>query len=190
MVVVPLAYEAGAQPRAPRVPGAPLRVLWLGNVTLRRGIPYLLEAARLLESTDIRFTIAGTLYIREGKAASAPSNVEFLGRVPRAETAALYAQCDLFVLPTISDGFALTQLEAMAHGLPVIATTHCGRVVTPGVDGEIVPICDGATLAETILEFDKNRDRLHAMSEAALEKSRQYSLETLASNLENSLGAL
>lgn len=190
MVVVPLAYEAGAQPRAPRVPGAPLRVLWLGNVILRKGIPYLLEAARLLESTDIRFTIAGTLYISEEKAANAPSNVEFLGRVPRAETAALYAQCDLFVLPTISDGFAITQLEAMAHGLPVIATPNCGQVVTPGVDGEIVPIRDGAALAEAILKFDKDRERLHAMSQAALEKSRQFSLETLAFNLENTLGAL
>lgn len=190
MVVVPLAYEAQAQPRAPRAADAPLRVLWLGNVTLRRGIPYLLEAARLLEATDIRFTIAGTLYIRAEKTASAPANVEFLGRVPRAETAALYAQCDLFVLPTISDGFALTQLEAMAHGLPVIATTHCGQVVTPGVDGEIVPICDAVAVAEAILKFDKDRERLQAMSRAALEKSRQFSLENLAENLEQSLSAL
>ena len=192
MVVVPLAYEASAQmqPRAPRVFDAPLRVLWLGNVTLRRGIPYLLEAARLLQSTDIRFTVAGTLYIREEKTADAPANVEFLGRVPRAETAALYAQCDVFVLPTLSDGFALTQLEAMAHGLPVIATTHCGQVVTPGVDGEIVPICDGAALAEAILKFDRDREQLRAMSKNALEKSRQFSLETLADNLENTLGTL
>lgn len=190
MVVVPLAYEAGAQPRAPRVAGAPLRVLWLGNVIMRKGIPYLLEAARLLESTDIRFTVAGTLFISEEKAASAPSNVEFLGRVPRAETAALYAQCDLFVLPTISDGFAITQIEAMAHGLPVIATPNCGQVVTPGVDGEIVPIRDGAALAEAIRKFDKDRDLLHAMSEAALKKSRQFSLENLADNLESALGTL
>lgn len=190
MVVVPLAYEAQAQPRAPRVPGAPLRVLWLGNVILRKGIPYLLEAARLLQSSEIRFTVAGTLYISEEKVASAPANVEFLGRVPRAETAALYAQCDLFVLPTISDGFAITQIEAMAHGLPVITTPHCGQVVTPGVDGEIVPIRDGVAIAETILKFDKDRERLHAMSEAALQKSRQFSLENLAANLENSLGAL
>ena len=53
----------------------------------------------------------------------------------------------MFVLPTISDSFALTQVEAMANGLPVIATRRCGEVVADGVDGRIVPVADAESLA-------------------------------------------
>ena len=192
IVVVPLAYEAPRLPQtsSERDDKAPLRVLWLGSVLLRKGIPYLLEAATLLQKTDVRFVVAGPIGIDESKVANAPKNIEFVGRVERDRASELYRQCDVFVLPTISDGFAITQLEAMAHGLPVIATTHCGQVVTPGVDGEIVPVCDGAALAEAILKFDRDREQLRAMSKNALEKSRQFSLETLADNLENTLGTL
>ena len=192
IVVVPLAYEAPQLPQnaSHHDDNAPLRVLWLGSVLLRKGIQYLLEAATLLQQTDIRFVVAGPIDINESKIANAPKNVEFIGRVERNRASELYQQSDIFVLPTLSDGFAITQIEAMAHCLPVITTAHCGEVVTPGVDGEIVPICDGAALAEAILKFDRNRELLHAMSEAALQKSRQFSLETLADNLENTLGAL
>ena len=54
------------------------------------------------------------------------------GRAARARcggTGKLYRSADLFVIPTLSDGFAITQLEAMAHGLPVIATPHCAEVI-------------------------------------------------------------
>ena len=74
----------------------------------------------------------------------------FLGTVTRQAVGNLYRRSDLFVLATISDGFALTQIEAMSYGLPVIATPNCGPVVTPGVDGLIVPAYDGAALAEAI----------------------------------------
>lgn len=187
IIVVPLAYETVAAPREPRPENAPLQVLWLGNVMLRKVIPYLLEAAQLLEKTGVQFTVAGPLYISEDTAARAPSNVRFVGRVARAEAAHLYQQSDLFVLPTISDGFAITQIEAMAHGLPVIATSRCGEVVTPGSDGEIVPVGDAEALARAIADLNADRERLRAMSVAALEKSRQFGLERFAKALEKSL---
>jgi len=61
--------------------------------------------------------------------ATAPANVEFRGRVTRDRATREYLVADAFVLPTLSDGFAITQLEAMAHGLPVIVTPNCGAVV-------------------------------------------------------------
>jgi len=82
----------------------------------------LIEAARLLTHEDVRFDIVGPIGISRDAVASAPSNMRFHGRVSRDQAADWYRQSDVFVLPTISDGFALTQLEAMAHGLPVIAT--------------------------------------------------------------------
>jgi glycosyltransferase involved in cell wall biosynthesis len=83
-------------------------------------------------------------------------------------------------LPTLSDSFALTQVEAMANGLPVIATPRCGQVVTPGVDGYIVPTSSGEALAKAIVELDEDREKLAAMSNAALIKSKDFSIDAYA----------
>jgi glycosyltransferase involved in cell wall biosynthesis len=178
LFVVPVAYEA--RPGNPPVRNTftqPLTVLWLGSVNLRKGIQYLIEAARHLGGNPrIRFVVAGPISIAEAIVASAPKNMEFLGQVTRDRTEQIYRSADLFVLPTISDGFAITQVEAMAQGLPVITTPNCGEVVTSGVDGLIVPPFDGAALAEAIIKLDADRNLLREMSSQAIKKSLQFSL--------------
>jgi glycosyltransferase involved in cell wall biosynthesis len=61
------------------------------------------------------------------------------GAVSREEAARYYAASDVFALPTLSDGFALTQLEALSHGLPLIVTKNCARVVEHGRNGWTLP---------------------------------------------------
>jgi glycosyltransferase involved in cell wall biosynthesis len=184
--VVPLVYESPASaPRSPRNSSAPLQVLWLGQVILRKGIPYLLEAARQLVDENIRFTVAGWVGISESAVKSAPPNVRVVGPVPRLQTAEYYRNADVFVLPTLSDGFALTQLEAMSHGLPVIATPCCGKVVTDGVDGLIIPPADGNALAAAILTLHRDRDRLAAMSAAATQAVTRFTLDRYATAIES-----
>jgi len=161
----------------------PLRVLFLGQVILRKGIQYLIEAARLLEKEAIHFDIVGSIGISEEALKSAPSNMTFHGPVSRDQTDEFYRSADLFVLPTLSDGFALTQLEAMAHGLPVIATPNCGEVVTDGVDGLIVPGSDSNALAEAFQLLIQDPEKLSAMSAATWRKLEQFSLSKLADNL-------
>jgi glycosyltransferase involved in cell wall biosynthesis len=164
-------------------PRSPLRVLFLGQVILRKGIQYLIEAARKLTDENVRFDIFGPIGISRDAVASAPANVTFHGRVPRAQASDWYRQSDVFVLPTISDGFALTQLEAMAHGVPVIATPNCGEVVTDGVDGFIIPPRDSAALAQVIAKLSADRALLKNMSANTLQKVRLFSLERLYENL-------
>jgi glycosyltransferase involved in cell wall biosynthesis len=186
--VVPLAFEPPAppDPRQPTRPSVrrPLTVLWLGNVILRKGIQYLIEAARLLAGQSIRFLVVGPLGISEAAVRSAPSSMEFLGRVTRDRTAEAYRSADLFAFPTLSDGFGLTQLEAMAHGLPVVATPNCGSVVNHGVDGLIVPAGDAAALATAVAELDADRDRLAAMGREAVRKAAQFPLSAFAERLD------
>jgi glycosyltransferase involved in cell wall biosynthesis len=187
LVVVPLCYEADAfvQPGeiANRKPAQPLRVLFLGQVILRKGIQYLLAAARELEQENIHFDVVGPIGISKKGLANAPGNVTFHGRTGRDQIAKWYWQSHLFVLPTLSDGFALTQLEAMAYGLPVIATPCCGDVVTDGVDGFVVAPRDAAALARTFQRYLAQPDLLASQSAAALEKAKQFSLDRLAQNL-------
>ena len=187
LVVIPLCYETGEAKRKSEIVNhksdAPLRVLFLGQVLLRKGIQYLLAAARQLEKENIHFDVVGPLGISETAMKTAPGNVTFHGRTSRDQAANWYRQSDIFVLPTLSDGFALTQLEAMAHGLPVVATPNCGAVVTDGADGFLVPPCDAGALAQTFRRYLAQPELLAAQSAAAREKSRQFSLNRLAANL-------
>ena len=174
--IVPVAYEPeGAVAPRPLKRG-PLTVLWLGSVIIRKGIPYLFEAARRLSKADLRFVVAGPIGLTEEALAFAPSNVEFIGRVTRDRIDEVYRNADIFVLPTISDGFAITQVEAMSKGLPVIATPNCGEVVTDGVDGLIVSAGDGAALAAAIATLDGDRGLLSEMSRNAIRRSANFSL--------------
>ena len=183
VIVVPLAYEGPPTPERTVGDGERLTVLWLGTVSLRKGIPYLIEAARQLRGRPIDVVVAGGLQVSDEAVRSAPPNVRFTGRVLRGDAAAAYAAADLFVLPTISDSFALTQVEAMAHGLPVIATPRCGRVVTDGVDGRIIPPADADALAAAIAGLADDRDALRRMSAAARVKAATFTLDAYGQQL-------
>lgn len=186
LVVVPLALEVSRRPLPRPVRRGTLRVLWLGLVCLRKGIPYLVEAARRLADRDLVITVAGPLHI-DVAAARAPANLRFIGRVTREEAAALYGEADVFVLPTISDGFGITQLEAMAQGVPVVATPSCGQVVAHGVDGLLVPARDADALALAIASLDDDREHLAAMSIAAVAKAPAFDLERFADGVEGAI---
>jgi glycosyltransferase involved in cell wall biosynthesis len=83
----------------------------------------------------------------------------------------------------LSDGFAITQLEAMAHGCPVIATPNCGRVVTPEEDGLLVPPRDPEALAKAVLRCAQEQDLLSAMSRRAQHTAQRFTLDAYADRL-------
>ncbi len=187
LIVIPLCYEPDGINRPAainhRQPDKPLRVLFLGQVILRKGIQYLLAAARQLERENIHFDVVGTIGISQTALATAPRNVTFHGRAVRDQAASWYRRSHVFVLPTLSDGFAITQLEAMAHGLPVIVTDCCGKVVGDGVDGFLIPARDASALAQTLRRFLAEPDLLTKQSAAALIKASQFTLDRLAVDL-------
>ncbi len=192
LAVVPLCYETSRSEEKTgdilanavvRNGSETLRVLFLGQVILRKGIQYLLSTAKLLERENIHFDVVGPIGISGDAIKTAPANVTFHGRTGRDETAAWYQRSHVFVLPTLSDGFAITQLEAMAYGLLVIATPCSGKVVRDGEDGFIVPPRDPEALASILQRYLSTPDLLPKQSRAALDKSKQFSLEKLTENL-------
>jgi glycosyltransferase involved in cell wall biosynthesis len=186
LAVIPLCYEPDPlrddDRREAASPG-PLRVLFLGQVILRKGIQYLMEAAKLLRDEPVHFDVVGPIGIRDEAVHSAPPNLTFHGRAGRDQIGRWYGKSHLFVLPTLSDGFALTQLEAMAHGLPVIVTPNCGDVVTDGADGRIVPPRDAEALARAITGYVADREKLRAHQARARQKAGQFTLSRLGENL-------
>lgn len=186
LIVVPGAYEpttesvSHSETTAIETADGPLQVLWLGSVVLRKGIPYFLEAARKLCGADVAFTVAGPIGITNEALRQAPSCVTFTGRIPRDGVSSFYQKADVFVLPTLSDGFGITQVEAMAHGCPVIATPNCGRVVTDGEDGFVVPPRDADALAAALRRCIDDRDRVVRMGRAARRTAQNYTLDAYA----------
>jgi glycosyltransferase involved in cell wall biosynthesis len=177
IIVVPLCIDLHHwTPGRPVEARGPLKVLWLGGIQLRKGIQYLVEAARLLQRESIEFLLAGPNSIAESVVKTFPPNMKLLGRITRDQTDQVYQQAHVFVLPTVSDGFAITQLEAMEHGLPVVTTPNCGEVVTDGVDGLIVPARDSVALAKALARLNTDRALVQEMSRNALATVRDYDL--------------
>ena len=137
-----------------------LCALFLGSVILRKGVGQLFDAIRMLKSEPVDFTFAGPLGVKIPDEISQLSNVRFLGPVDKAMVERLYRASDVFLFPTLSDGFGLTQLEALGHGLPVVASTHCGLVVEDCANGLVLPEVSPEAIVEAIMALVRDRDFL------------------------------
>jgi glycosyltransferase involved in cell wall biosynthesis len=168
--VVPYGVDSSAyaQVRRPVRDGQPLRVLMAGALGLRKGAPYLLEAAKVMDK-DAQFRAVGPIGIEPCALEDFARYVQVIGPVPRAEMAGHYAWADVFVLPSLCEGSATVTYEALAAGLPVVCTPNAGSVVRDGIDGFIVPARDAATIAERLRLLQRDRELLARMGERARE---------------------
>ena len=155
--VIPLAYEAPLTERRPErqyparfSPERPLRVLFLGQIILRKGVAQVLRAAELLQKAPVEFWMVGPSDVVSLAERTSGGNLRWFGPVPRGEAGRFYEEADVLLFPTLSDGFGLTQLEAQAHRLPVIASRHCGAVVQHGVNGSVLPEVSAAAIVKAL----------------------------------------
>lgn len=186
--IVPLCYENSSSLNNDTVEYRPKNkfiVLWLGNILLRKGFHYFLEAANTLNSnSNIEFWVVGQSNIPTKILSNKSSrNIKYFGKVDRNSTNKFYRSADVFVLPTLSDGFAITQLEAMANGCPVIATNRCGEVVTHGKDGYIIEPYESDQIVEKITDLYNDSRKRYEMRKNALEKADQFTLKNYYDNL-------
>jgi glycosyltransferase involved in cell wall biosynthesis len=155
--IVPLAYQETRHTRAFRreypnefSASRPLRVLFLGQVNLRKGIAPLFDAIRLLNGEPIEFQLVGPLQVSVPSDLRDHPQVRWCGSVPHEDADQFYREADVFLFPTFSDGFGLTQLEAQAWRLPIVSTKFCGSVVEEGRNGWILPEITGGAIASAI----------------------------------------
>jgi glycosyltransferase involved in cell wall biosynthesis len=181
IAVIPLAYEAAgdSRSRSPRTARAfsksdPMKVLFLGQVALRKGIAELLEAMDLMGAAPVELTVAGPIGIRVPQRFLRHPKIRWMGPVPRGQARPLYRNADVFILPTLSDGFAITQLEALGEGLPVIASRNCGDVVLHGENGLRLDEVSAPAIAEAVLSLARDPDLV-----ARLSRGTERSGETL-----------
>jgi len=187
--IVPLAYESDqiVRPFVRNYPSKftrnrPLRVLFLGQVILRKGIMALLEAADLLKNEPIEFWIVGSLGITIPEFIQKSKQIHWSKAVSRSATKDYYQKADVFLFPTLSDGFGLTQLEAQAWKLPIIASKYCGEVVRHTINGLVLDEVSAKNIAEVLLYCLKNPQKLQLFSERSIDNS-SFSLSMLANSL-------
>ncbi len=160
----------------------PLRVLFLGQINLRKGIARLLKAARAFQSQPVEFLLVGPIQINIPKDLRSNQKLRWFGPVARSKIRNYYEQADVFILPTLSDGFALSQLEALANRLPVITSRQCGEVVIDHVNGLLLEEPTGAAIEEALRACLHNPDQLAKFSENATVGER-FSLSYLGAKL-------
>ena len=103
----------------------PLRVVYAGAVSLRKGVPFLLEAVRLLGDA-VTLTLIGPAALEMEPLLRKFPAIQRFPYVPKERLREIYAKQDVLVMPTLGDSFGFVALEAMAAGLPAIASSHCG----------------------------------------------------------------
>lgn len=162
----------------------PLNVLFLGQLILRKGIAYVFEAIKLLEGYPIVFWFVGSNQVRVPYYFQQHSQIHWIGQVNRSDTAKYYQLADVFLFPTLSDGFGLTQLEAQAWHLPIIASRNCGNVVDDGVNGYLLPEVNGEAIANILKKCLEIPASLNTLSQAS-RLSQEFSLSNLATQLAN-----
>jgi glycosyltransferase involved in cell wall biosynthesis len=101
--------------------------------------------------------------------------VEILGHIPQPELKQIMSRSHVMVLPSIEEGLALVQAQALACGCPVIGTHHTGAedLFTDGKEGFVVPIRDPRAIADRLQLLADEPQRRAAMSEAALRRVKE-----------------
>jgi glycosyltransferase involved in cell wall biosynthesis len=155
----------------------PLKVLFAGSMTQRKGLADVFAAMALVDSKKIELHVVGSPVAGRDFYRSRCTDFIFHRTRSNAAVLELMRSCDVLVLPSIAEGRALVQQEAMACGLPVIATRNAGAedLLEDGTAGFLVPIRSPEAIAQKLELLAENRALLEQMGEAARGKARELS---------------
>ena len=176
LVVVPLGAPPARDALIAADETAPLRVIWAGPFTLRKGAHLLLQAWRMLNAgAASSLEVYGAQRLPQRCLAGLPAGITFHGSVPQAALFEAFARGDVLVFPTLSDGFGMVVTEAMAQGLPVITTQEAGAadLITPH-NGRIIKAGDAAAIVDALRWCLDERSALAAMRAHALATARAW----------------
>ncbi|AFY30858.1 glycosyltransferase family 4 protein [Calothrix sp. PCC 7507] len=161
------------------------RALFVGRVGPRKGVHYLIKAWQELQIPQAELMLVGLNEFPESWLAKLPDTVRYIPSVPHATLNQYYSNANVFVFPSLVEGFGLVLLEAMACGIPVITTPNTAGpdIITDGVEGFIVPIRDSEALKEKLEWCDRHPGELAQMGRAARHKAEQLTWEVYQQNL-------
>lgn len=170
------------------------RVLYVGQLNFRKGLRYAVEAFRELKHPKKEFVIVGPKAGVTGlEKTEMPEGVVFTGTLKGEKLKEQYRKASVFILPSLEEGLALVQLEALSFGIPILITTSTGGddIIKNGKQGFIVEPGNAKALAERLQQMADDNTMLRCMSYEALNTAHAYgSWERAVLKLERSIKPL
>lgn len=174
--VIPLSFNGTITQREKiaNLKHQPLNILFVGNLSLAKGIQYYGQVAEQLNGLGFNFFAAGNLALEDKFFRKMNWPIELLGHLSPDEMKDRYKETDILIFPTLSEGFGMVQLEAMSYGIPVITTPNCGEVVEHGESGYITDCRNSEQIVEHLLKLQTHRELLKQLSNGAHNRVRDF----------------
>ena len=177
ITVIPLAFPP-PKPKETYKTNGPVVFLYAGNQSLRKASHILYQAWREcnFSEDEASLWLIGKMLLPPQLRENLPGSVLIKENIPHNEMMRLYSQADVFVLPTLADGFGMVITEAMSQGIPVIASENsCGPdVISHEENGWIIPAGDITALANQMRWCVTNRDKIAPVGRAACDKAASW----------------
>lgn len=141
-------------------------ILYVGRVTVLKGVQYLLDACEQLiaNGINIRCEIVGPVtdqyMLKQKKKYDGNKRIIFVGQQSSDELKYFYSRASVMVMPSLIDSFCMSVYESLACMTPVIITENVGATIEDSVNGYIVPIRNSTAIAEKIMCFYDKRDKV------------------------------
>lgn len=163
-----------------------LKILFTGGFGIRKGARYIIEATRKFDDLqlDYKLTVVGACEPLEMDSlfkSYESKNIEFIGFVPQSELKQYFVESDIYLFPSLAEGCASSGMEAMAAGLPIIATRESGLPIESGHDGIIINSKSSDDIVNAVLRLKEDvllREKYG--KNAALKIKEKYSWEHYA----------
>jgi glycosyltransferase involved in cell wall biosynthesis len=167
-------------------------VLFVGHLVRQKGLHYLLEAWRRLNLANAELRIVGAPGFRQKSLRGFADHATFVGTLEKDALRTEYRQADLLCLPSLSDGFGLVVLEALACGTPVLTTSTCGAsdLIRDAANGFVIPPADLTALMEHLEWAARNRPLMRDMRFTARKTAELYPWTKFRQRLRNALPSI
>lgn len=185
----PVDVERFTPAAAPRDDGR-LRALFVGQIGMRKGVRYALDAMRALSRPDVELTLVGGIVDGEAWLRPYAGLYRHVANVPHAEMPDLFRAADVFVFPSLHEGSAMAVNEALASGLPAIVTPNAGAILRDGIEGYVVPIRDPVAIAARLASLAADSALRARLGRAARARAEAHDWPAYARALDALLGRL
>ncbi len=166
--------------------------MFVGRVEAAKGIFYLIEAFSKLKDYDVQLTIVGGIDTKDKqilKDISENNNIIYEGIKQKSEMNRVYQEADVYIMASLFEGFSLSLFEAMASGIPIIATRNsvADGIIQNYKEGFVIDAASTEDIKEKIIWFYENKDKISTMGKEARKLSEKYTWENYKYNLINQI---
>jgi starch synthase len=156
----------------------PLRFIYVGQLSIRKGVPILIEAWKRAALKNAELYLVGSWLLADRIRNELPANIHYSDACSRQELLRYYQSAEVFLFPSFFEGFGLVLLEAMACGLPLLASDGTGAAnIVDSENGKVLPAGDIEAWIEALRQISASRENLPRMQKAAREKALQCNWE-------------